>query len=151
MGYGGIGMIKEHGTWEAYVPTATPKALEPHGAPPGTMFARDAGTQQDWYDYVASKPFGEHAVVMTVEHTPNGELVQAVTTDPTAIFPAGMKVIELTDYDGDEAFGDLHWRRYNSDARKIGDRFVAMPVPSLHDVMRTLDAIMRRLERLERM
>lgn len=144
-------MIIDHGNWSRYTPAAPKMELVKHHV----QFAqRDGpGFGEDWYEYIASKPFGDTSVVMTVQHTETGDVVQAVTYDPSTIFPAGMGVIEETEYTGDDPFADFHGRVYNADARAIGGRWAPPPPPpsaTEASILAMLDAIVDRLEKIER-
>jgi len=104
----------DHGAWERY----TPDPPKP-GLPTDVMFARRVVGGEDWYEYVASKPFNNGSVVMTVERLETGDIIQAATRDPTAIFPARMSVIEETEYTRTDPQTDFGRRTYNADLRKI--------------------------------
>jgi hypothetical protein len=143
-------MVIDHGNWSLYTP-ATPKMEEL--AKYHIMFAqRDNPEADDWYEYVASKPFGDTSVVMTVEHFNTGDMVQVATFDPTKLFPAAMRVIEETEYTGNDPFNDFRGLTYNPDTGEFGPPFVPPPPPpNLFEkqVLSALDAIVARLNRLE--
>jgi hypothetical protein len=142
-------MIVDHGNWVMYTP-ATPKAehVGHH-----VMYARrDSPEADDWYEYVARRPFGDTSVVMTVQHTAEGDVVQAATFDPSEIFPAGMGVIEETEYTGNDPQTDFGQHSYSADARRIGGRFVPperKPDAIETRILQALDAIVERIEKLE--
>jgi hypothetical protein len=139
--------IIDHGAWERYTPASTKD-----GMPPNVMYARRIGSGEDWYEYVKARRFGDGSVVMTVMATEAGSVVQAATFDPTAVFPAEFSVIEETAYSGNDPQSDLGQRSYNADARKIGGPFVwpdPAPTPTETKILDALDAIVKRLEKLE--
>ena len=127
-------MIIEHGHWSV---TASPEQQR-------VMHAHRDDTGMDWYQFVALKPFNAGSIIMTVG-SPGSEIteviVQAATRDPTAIFPAGMLVIEETEYAGSNPFNDFHGRLYADG--KIGDMWVPPPPPL------TAKEIQQRLVALE--
>jgi hypothetical protein len=144
-------MIIDHGTWSRYTPAQPKLELIQHNV----MFAsRDGpGFGEDWYEYVASKPFGDTSVVMTVLHTDTGDVVQAATFDPSQLFPAGMGVIEETQYAGNDPQGDFGGTTYNADARKIGGKFVwPEPRPTAIEarMLAVIEDLAARLEKLEK-
>lgn len=117
-------MIIEHGSWSLSA------SSEMKSTQQRILCARRDDTGMDWYVFVAMKPFGDGSVVMTVGSMGTEELVvQAVTRDPTAIFPAGMRVIEETEYAGSDPFGDYHGRVYDLASRSIGSVYVPPPLP----------------------
>jgi hypothetical protein len=128
-------MIVEHGGWSL----SASSEMKPGGQ--RILHARrDDG--MDWYVFVKMKPFGDGSIVMTVGSMGTEELVvQAATRDPTAIFPAGMLVIEETEYAGSNPFNDFHGRRYADG--KIGDMWVPPPPPL------TIEEVQQRLAALE--
>jgi hypothetical protein len=129
-------MIIEHGRWSL----SASSEMKPGGQ--RILHAHRDDTGMDWYVFVKMKPFGDGSVVMTVGSMGTDELVvQAVTRDPTAIFPAGMRVIEETEYVGSNPFNDFHGRLYADG--KIGDMWVPPPLPL------TIEEIQQRLAALE--
>ena len=117
-------MIIEHGSWSL----SASAEIKPGGQ--RILHARRDDTGMDWYVFVKMKPFGDGSIVMTVGSMGTEELVvQAVTRDPTAIFPAGMRLIEETEYAGSDPFGDYHGRVYDLASRSIGNKFVPPPLP----------------------
>ena len=127
-------MIIEHGHWSVTTSPEQQRVLHAH---------RD-DTGMDWNEFVALKPFNAGSIIMTVG-SPGSEIteviVQAATRDPTAIFPAGMLVIEETEYAGNNPFNDFHGRLYADG--KIGDMWVPPPPPL------TAKEIQQRLAALE--
>jgi hypothetical protein len=105
--------IVAHGEWEYYTPPPN------EDLPSSIMFARRIADGQDWYEYVAGQPFSDGGVVMTVQHTDTGDIVQAATRDPSAIFPANMIVIEETEYSGNAPQTEFGRRTYSAELRKI--------------------------------
>jgi hypothetical protein len=139
-------MIIDHGTWSIYTPAA-PKIVAPAGQ--SIMYAsRDGpGFGEDWYDYVAGKAFGDTSVVMTVQQgTPAGDVVQVATFDPTEIFPAGMQVIEETQYTGNDPQGDFGGTTYNG---TIGGKAVWPEPPLDRRVRETIARLAERIRQLE--
>jgi hypothetical protein len=117
-------MIIEHGHWSL----SASAEMKPGGQ--RVLHAQRDDTGMDWYVFVRMRPFGERSVVMTVGSMGTDELVvQAVTRDPTAIFPAGMLVIEETEYAGNDPFGYYHGHVYVPASRSIGAKFVPPPAP----------------------
>ena len=143
-------MIIEHGTWSLYTPAAPKMELVTHHV----LFARrdGPGFGEDWYEYVASKPFGDASVIMTVKHTDTGDVVQAATFDPSTIFPNTMLVIEETEYTGNDPFGDFNGTVYNPVTHAIGGRWVPperKPSAIEKRILQALDLIVDRIEKLE--
>lgn len=121
-------MIIEHGTWEYYKP-----AEMKEGFPPHAMFAKRVDDGADWYEYQATKPFGEGSVVMTAYEL-NGQLVVgAATFDYSAIFPPRARVLEETEYQGQTPQADFGQKTYDAATKTIGPKFV--PPPTIFDVV----------------
>jgi hypothetical protein len=143
-------MIIDHGTWSIYTPAA-PKIA----APPGQtiMYAqRDGpGFGEDWYDYVAGQAFGDASVVMTVQTTSAGDVIQVATFDPTEIFPGGMRVIEETQYTGNDPQGDFGGTTYNTDLRKAGGSKFVWPEPPDSRAAQLREAVARLAERIRQL
>jgi len=117
-------MIIEHGRWSLSASAETKPTRQ------RILYARRDDTGMDWYEFVRMRPFNDGSIVMTVGSMGTDELVvQAATRDPTAIFPAGMLVIEETEYAGSDPFADYHGRVYDLASRSIGDKFVPPPLP----------------------
>jgi len=132
-------MIIDHGFW---------KLAESSELKPGRqriIHARREDTGMDWYEFVKLRPFGDGSVIMTVGFIDDTKepVVQAASRDPTAIFPAGMRVIEETDYAGDDPFKDYHGRAYVDGS--IGGMHVSPP-PPLTEIE---TAIFKRLAAIE--
>ena len=127
--------IKSHGTWHHYRPSKLPK-----DAPANAMFARREGDGADWYDYVNSgKNFAEDSVKLTLIDN----VVGAATVDPTALFPGGATVLEISGVslgDPQKAFGG---KVYDAP----GKTFKNPPPP--FDFPNPLDDLIRRIEALE--
>jgi hypothetical protein len=136
--------VIDHGVWLSYKPSKLPE-----GAPPNALFARRGDV--DWYDYVnETRPFRKGSLLLTVApREENGPpIISAPTTDPTALFPAGHRVIELTGDHHHHDAADLI-NRYASKVidLKTGEVFDApAPEPALTD----LTAIIARIEKLEK-
>jgi hypothetical protein len=124
--------LKDHGAWRRYIPE-----VPSPDAPVGTLYARRAGDNVDWYDYVrASEHFAETSVKMTVLDG----VVMAATTDPTALFPGNTQVLEVSDVSVDDpqkTFGGLIYD---------GKTFYTPPPVDYPD---PLAEIRKRLEALE--
>lgn len=133
--------IIDHGQWERYVPTTVKPNL-----PSNIMYARSVIGNYDWYEYVAAKRFGQRSVVMTVQHTETGDLIQVATFDPTAIFPASCGVIEETEYSGSDPQAEFGLCTYNADLRKIGPKYVPPPT----ETEKLIASLMKRIEALEK-
>ena len=128
--------IKDHGAWRRYKPAEPPK-----DAPVNALFARRDGDGTDWYDYVNS---GENFAPDTIKLTVVNDAVAAATTDPTALFPGGATVLEISGvqvHDPQQAFGR---KIYDAGRKGFSD-----PPPPFADMPNPLDDIMRRLEALE--
>jgi hypothetical protein len=126
--------IRDHGVWERYTP-----AKPPEGAPASAMFARRTGDGVDWYDYVnAGHRFAKDTVKMTVV---NGA-VAAATTDPTALFPAGATVLEVSDTvagNPQELFGRKLYDAHNKTFRDPPAFSPAVPIAEILARLKALE------------
>jgi len=122
--------IIDHGKWVAYVPSEPPSY-----APPGALFARRESDSVDWYDYVkAGTNFGLDTVKFTVwwQDAYNGYVVGAATRDETRLFPAGMLVREIIDYQGGDPQTELGQKLYDPHTHKLH------PLPQLPNPLQSL-------------
>jgi hypothetical protein len=95
----------DHGLWNAYTPATTPA-----GAPPNALFARRASDGVDWYDYVndGSNFTPAYVKIAALYRDASGQyIVGPAVYDPTAMFPQGCIVHEVTDYTGSDPQADL--------------------------------------------
>ena len=107
--------IIEHGSWVQYQGPG-----EDH--PPGTLFAKRESDNWDWYDYTRhpSSPFvSDSTVKFAAMMRPEGFIVGPAVYDPTAIFPPGQSVYEITDYTGNDPLVDIK-RRLEALEKKKG-------------------------------
>jgi hypothetical protein len=140
--------VIDHGTWVRY----KPKEL-PEGAPPHAMFCKRESDGVDWYEYVNSgKNFKNVSVKLTVmAREVNGPLIiSAPTTDPTTLFPAGHRVIEIEQDHSSKTVDELitHFANKIIDV-KTGEMSDAPP-PRFEDPMaRTIEKLVARIAALE--
>ena len=86
--------VKDHGFWTIYVPEQYPP-----GYPEGAIFARREDGA-DWYRYVyEDKPFKADSVIATAMPEGDKLRIQAIYRDASKLFPAGMRVIEISGVD----------------------------------------------------
>lgn len=83
--------ITDHGQWLLYEPDPHPF---PHLAQ-RIMFCRREVDQRDWYLF--QKELVNDNIKMTVKQIPGGWVVHATERDPSLLFPAGMKLLEIDD------------------------------------------------------
>jgi hypothetical protein len=125
--------ITDHGVWEPYQPAELPE-----NAPVSALFARRVGDQADWYEYVNS---GQHFAGDSVKLTLVDGAVAAATTDPTALFPAGARVLEVKDVstvNPQQAFGR---KLYNAGAQEFYDPPARAPMPDVNDLLARIQAL----------
>jgi hypothetical protein len=164
--------IISHGNWVRYTPTTVPATF-----PPGVMFAKRASDNLDWYGYVkpdqkisipmpvvdvdgnplpkAPAPpsrFQPGSVKATVHLRDTLHIVSTALYDSTMLFPDGAEVIEITGYTGSDPFKDFGGKVYNQAAGTFTDPPPPPepgPTAIERDILRTLERINRRLDRLE--
>lgn len=138
----------DHGSWVRYTP-ATTRA----DAPSGAMFARRESDGTDWYDYLKDKPFDDGNVIIAAywNENQNSYVTGPATYDPTAMFPQGCIVHEVTDYSGSDPQTDLGTKRFDPATGEFSDLEPLPPQTRAPDdpVMQALAAIQNRLDALE--
>ena len=88
--------IIDHGDWVAYTPDPWPKHLPSH-----IIFARRVSDGRDWYEFQRKELTGTDTVKMTLRKTDIGWAVLTTNLDGSALFPAGLRVIEVRGMVGD--------------------------------------------------
>ena len=134
----------DHGNWIAYTP-----ATLPHGAPAGTMFARRESDGVDWYEYVnAGTHFQPGNVVIAASwRPPSGQYVTGPATyNPTAMFPRGCIVHEVTDYVGNDPQADLGTKAFDPATGEFTDPIIPVEPGSLAEVLQNLTDRVAALE-----
>jgi hypothetical protein len=143
--------IKDHGFWDVYTPKPYPK-----GAPAGMAFCRRDGDGVDWYEYI-KKGFAPDTVKLVVEvdgpRTADGPIIRVPAIEPDRMFPQGCRVVELTGVKREQNEAALieEFANRHIDLRTgtVGEVWRA-PVPPVDSrIMKVLDRIMDRLDRLE--
>jgi hypothetical protein len=172
--------IIDHGVWTRYTPEK-PQA----DAPPNAIYAkRDDGVDWYDYvrpnfllaqppkpkeyhavtgaELVNDKPaprpnFKPGSVVCNIYYHPQHDrhLVGAATRDPTAIHAINQRVIEITDYQGndEQAQKELGGRIYDHVKKAFGEKPQFQPPPPSpieQKILEALDAVIERLEKLEK-
>jgi len=84
--------IKDHGDWERYVPKENPFA---HINTHNILFCQRKTDQRDWYEYQKSELRGKDTIKATLLKLDDEWTVQTTARDPSFLFPAGHKLIEL--------------------------------------------------------
>jgi len=129
--------IIDHGTWTPYTPEKAPEGL-----PPNIVFVKRAGDGVDWYRHVnAEGSFRKDSVALTLFDN----VVRVATRDPTTLWPAGARVLELTDMavaDPQAMFGG---KTYDQGART----FVDGPTPEPHPLAKWIARLEARIAALE--
>lgn len=131
----------DHGQWTAY----TPMTLPPD-APASAMFARRDSDGVDWYDYVnPGTNFQPGNVVIAASWRPpiSQYVVGPATFTPTAIFPQGCIVHEVTDYTGSDPQADLGNKAFDPATGEFTDPIIPAAEPG--SVMARLAALEARL------
>jgi hypothetical protein len=138
--------IIDHGAWERYTPTVLPE-----GAPANAMFARRASDGEDWYDYVNDgENFGAETVKFAAmwQEPANGYVVGPAVWDPTAMFPAGHLIGEITDYRGTDPQTDFGGKIYDPEAKTLTDPPAPAPVETIEQkVARLVKAELAKITR----
>ena len=115
----------DHGMWNAYTPASLPE-----GAPANAMFARRESDGMDWYTYVnAGTNFGSgHVIIAAMFRPPSGQyIVGPATFEPTAMFPQGCIVHEVTDYTGSDPQADLGTKAFDPATGQFSDPIIPPP------------------------
>lgn len=110
-------MIYDHGVWELYVPDPFPAHL-----PLTALFLRnDAGS--DWYEYL-KRQFGKDTVKVTIMMQDGKWVGMAASKDVSRLYPAGMTVLEITDFDKGDPQAYFARRQYFPDTQTFGDKVI---------------------------
>jgi len=157
--------IRDHGFWTSYIPLEYPK-----DAPRGAAFCRREDDGQDWYEYVnveegnpahkgREKRFHPKSVKCVLEvkgrGTPEEPVVRCAAVDETRLFPADCQLVELVGVERpqDEAalIEEFANRKFDRNTGRIGEFWLPPRPPEVANtgIMKALDAIMARLDRLE--
>lgn len=83
--------IIDHGEWVTYVPDPYPIQFLKHNV----LFCQRVSDQMDWYKF-QKQLLDPDTIKMTVDNMHN---VQATTADPSMLFPASMRVLEVKGVD----------------------------------------------------
>jgi hypothetical protein len=131
--------IKDHGVWQRYVPVKLPE-----NAPPNALFARRTGDGVDWYVYVnAGKSFSAGTVKMTLIDN----VVAAATTDPTALFPGGAAVLEVSGAPAGNPQENFGGKVYDPATKSFSDPpEPEIPATTIEDLLKRLEALEKRRE-----
>lgn len=139
--------IKSHGEWVRYIPSSIPK----EGVPDGVIWARRKSDDKDWYEYVRNKQnFGIKTVKFMAGPQSDGLIVGNAVFDQTMLFPAGCWVFEITDYVGTDPYGDFGNKIFDMTRSTFSDRKPYVPVDPLAPILKTMDEILKRLDKLEK-
>jgi hypothetical protein len=79
--------IIDHGEWVIYTP-------EKSNLPATVMFCRRVADGKDWYEYLRTS-FKPDTMKLTLKEYDGSLIVQAAHRDPSNLFPAGTRLIEI--------------------------------------------------------
>lgn len=139
-----------HGTWSRYSPAALPK-----GAPSNTIFCRSDSDGADWYEYRRTN-FNADSVKLNAYYREEagGLVVGAAVYEADRLFPDNQTVLEVTGYTGNDPQADFGNKLYNPADATFSDwtpeRKAMPPSPTETKILNALDAIVARLEKLEK-
>jgi hypothetical protein len=145
--------VIDHGFWVSYKPEEP--AL---GVPKSALFFQRQGDQVDWYVYChatnGNSNFGSgHVVGAAYIQADSTYIVGPVGYDPTAVVPHNAMVFEVTDYTGTDPVKDFRNKIYNPADGSFTDPPPPPPPQATRiekQIMSALDAIVARLEKLEK-
>lgn len=156
--------IIDHGYWVLYKPTDFSAWKSP--PPRGALFCKRESDGVDWYKYshpteddqklnrLGSQNFREDSVkIAFMWHEVEKQwIIGPSTTDVSLIFPQNMRVRELIDTgltDEDEIIARYRNKVVDPKTTELlGDR--SLFAPPVMDVMKTLEDVIARLEKLEK-
>lgn len=129
--------IIDHGRWESYTPDPMPAWVTEAGPGYRIGFARRVEDGVDWYEFLkAGDAFQPNPLVCTVLLNPYDgiETVKAVTRDPTTLFPAKQRLIEITGHDVEDTkpHNEFAWMTYDPATKTLSDP-VPEPIISVRD------------------
>lgn len=143
--------VIDHGTWVRYWPE-----IIPEDAPPHTMFCKREHDGVDWYDYVNSgENFKKESLKLTVmvRETNGPTIVSAPTTDPTMLFPAGHRVIEVAGefgkFSADDLISTFASKIVDIKTGAVSDPPSPPTVPAVPDLVKLIEDLSRRIAVLE--
>lgn len=156
--------IRDHGIWRRYYPTEEERKGIPHSA----AFLRRESDGFDWYEYVNVEEDNEDhkgrvkqfqdgtvkLVIDMIEKDAEGEaIVRTSAVDETRLFPQDALLLELLGdkREQDEArLIEEYCNRYiDPKSGTLGKKREFRPPPPDDRVMRVLNEIMTRLDRME--
>jgi hypothetical protein len=92
----GVMNIIDHGEWELYRPEKYPIKL-----PANIIFARRVSDGMDWYLFHRRELTSPDTVKMLLRKADQGLVVITTTRDASELFPAGSRLIEVSEVSGD--------------------------------------------------
>jgi hypothetical protein len=121
------------------------------------LFAQRESDKADWYEYIkdAASKFSTNGVRCAAKFNPtlNCYIIGPAVYDETRIFPGGQRVLEITGYAGSDPQADFGGKAYDPTTGAITDAPQYPPKPASmieKQIMSALDAIVARLEKLEK-
>jgi hypothetical protein len=137
-------MMKDHGTWERYVPDPYPE-----GEWKGTAFARRVEDGKDWYAFIEENHFEPDTPKLVVEERASGAIIRTVAVDGFRLFPVGGRVIELTGekrvQDEASLLAEFMHRTFDLKTGRAGER----SVPPAFNIVQELNDLKDRVSSLE--
>ena len=116
--------IIDHGDWVPYTADLT---TYPVKLPPNVLFVQRVSDGKDWYQFQRKELTNHDSIKMTVLNTGGDWVVQATATDPSYLFPANMKLIEVV---GATDFHETFRQKIFDDRKRGGNPFLpAIPFP----------------------
>jgi len=102
--------IKDHGDWVSYEPS---EKLFPNITTHNILYCQRVSDKRDWYDFQRNELRDIGTIKATLMQIDGEWTVQTTARDPSFLFPAGLKLIEIDDTDGAVEHESLRRMRVN--------------------------------------
>jgi hypothetical protein len=138
--------VKDHGKWVLYKPEPHPEAY-----PKNVIFAKREGDGVDWYDYVRGDNFGKDTIKFALDERDGKTCIRAPVVDADRLFPAGCRVVEVTnakrEQNEEKLIDEFANRYFDPHSGTVGEVHAPQLPPNKTEQM--LEKIMARLDKLE--
>lgn len=136
--------IIDHGEWVSYKPEHSPFPSTIDGMT--LLFCRRVSDGRDWYEFQRKELTGTDSIYMTM--MPVDHVVRTTTHDASALFPAGMRVIEVTGATEDHE--SFRQKKFDPKAKKFATHVPLKPVTLVDLIVKELgwdeETIHRKLD-----
>ncbi len=137
--------ILDHGIWIEYKPEELPRDV-----PRGALFAKRESDGVDWYKYLPN--FQPDTIKFALDIREGNTVIRVPVVDADRLFPVGCRVVEIADLKREQneakLIDEFANRLFDVNSGKIGE--VWKPIPPENKLGKVLEAILERLDKLEK-